>query len=140
VDVSEAALDVARENARRLGLADRVTFVHGSYLADCPRPVDLVVANPPYVAEHDKPGLAPEVRDHEPAVALFGGRDGWRDISALLNESAEALALDGRLMMEIGFGQFEALAERVHSVPALALEDMHEDLQNIPRLAIIRRA
>ena len=55
VDISVAALEVAAANAERYGVSGRVRFVHGAYLADCPQPVDLIVANPPYVAERDRP-------------------------------------------------------------------------------------
>src|SRR5690606_30789907 len=75
-ELSEDALAVARTNAARLGMGARVDFRHGSGLADIPPPLDLVVANPPYVADHFSEALAPEVGAHEPSVALFGGRDG----------------------------------------------------------------
>lgn len=139
VDVSAPALTVARENARRFG-ARGVRFVEGAYLATVPRPVDLIVSNPPYVAGRDAPALQPEVRDYEPAVALFGGDDGWRDIRQLLDEAASALAREGRLMMEVGYGQFERLDAVAASVRGLTLERMHPDIQGIPRIAILRRA
>jgi release factor glutamine methyltransferase len=138
-DVSEAALAVARENAATHGAVERVHFVHGPYLDDLPRPVDLIVTNPPYVAAADRAGLAPEVRDHEPAVALFGGTDGWREIRMILREATAALAPDGRLMMEIGYGQADHLEAEVQAAAGLALEEVREDLQGIPRVAIIRR-
>lgn len=140
VDISEPALVVARQNAERLGAADRVTFIHGTYLADAPVPVDLIVTNPPYVAERDAPALQPEVRHHEPSVAVFGGADGWRDIRSVLQEAARALSPDGRLMVEIGFGQTEHLDAEIGAVPSLALEDIRTDLQGIPRVAVVRRS
>ena len=138
VDISEPALAVARHNAARLG-AGRVRFLHGSHLAHAPRPIDLIVANPPYVAERDKPGLSPEVREHEPAVALFGGYDGWRDVRAILVAAPDALSVDGCLMMELGYGQSEQLAEAVEQVGRLVLQHIAEDIQGIPRLAIVTR-
>lgn len=140
VDISEPALVVARNNAARLGAGARVQFILGSLLRDTPRPVDLVVANPPYVAERDKPGLAREVRDHEPAVALFGGHDGWRDIRELLRQAPSALAPDGVLLMEMGYGQDDQLAIEVAGVAGLRLNDVIPDLQGIPRIARITRA
>ena len=139
VDISEAALLVARTNAARLGARD-VTFVHGSFLATTPRPIDLIVSNPPYVAERDKRGLSQEVRDHEPAVALFGGEDGWRDIRALLRDAADALASGGAVFMELGYGQSEQLASEVATVPGLRLERIEPDLQGIPRVARLTRS
>jgi release factor glutamine methyltransferase len=138
-DISAAALAVARQNAARLGAIEGVRFIHGSLFATTPRPVDLVVTNPPYVAERDKRALSPEVRDHEPAVALFGGEDGWRDIRALLRTIPEAVAPDGLVLMEMGYGQWERLAEEVAQVPQLTLLSIEADLQGIPRVASIRQ-
>jgi release factor glutamine methyltransferase len=139
IDISPAALDIARMNASKLG-ATRVHFVLGSLLDEAPRPIDLLVSNPPYVAERDKPGLSREVRDFEPAVALFGGDDGWRDIRALLQAAPEALATDGMFLMELGYGQSEQLQTEVAAVRGLSLTEIAPDLQGIRRLAVIRRA
>ena len=140
IDVSDAALVVARSNAARLGAGERVHFIHGSLLDEAPRPIDLIVTNPPYVAERDKPGLSREVRDHEPAVALFGGDDGWRHIRALLASAPAALASDGLMLMELGYGQSEQLEEVVATTEGLVLESIAADLQGIPRIARLRRA
>ena len=139
VDISAPALGVATRNAARLG-AKRIRFIHGSHLAGAPRPVDLIVTNPPYVAERDERGLSPEVREHEPAVALFGGHDGWRDVRAILRAAPDALSSEGCLMMELGYGQSERLAEEVEEAGGLVLRDIAEDLQRIPRVAIVTRA
>lgn len=140
VDISDDALHVASRNAARLGAAERVTFIRGSLLSATPHPVDVIVTNPPYVAERDRPGLSREVRDHEPAVALFGGEDGWRDIRALLRSAPQALSGDGLMLMELGYGQSEQLAAEIGAVPGLALLGIAADLQGIPRVARIRRA
>lgn len=138
VEVSEVALDAARDNAARLGAPVHLRL--GSFLADTPRPIDLIVSNPPYVAERDKRGLGAEVRDHEPDVALFGGQDGWGAIRQLLRETGAALAPQGRLMMEMGYGQSEDLAQELAVVPELALETIVPDLAGIPRVAVIKHA
>jgi release factor glutamine methyltransferase len=135
IDISDAALAVAQTNAERLGARDRVTFIHGSLLANAPKPTDLIVTNPPYVAERDKPGLSREVRDHEPAVALYGGEDGWRDIRTLLRQALDTLAPNGLLLMELGYGQSEHLAAEVAAVQGLRLDGISQDLQGIPRVA-----
>lgn len=135
VDISIDALHVARENARRHGVENRVQVHHGAYLAGVERPIHLIVANPPYVPETDRASLQPEVRDHEPASALFGGEDGLRDVRAILKAAAERL--DGRLLMEIGAGQAEAVRQAVRGTPGLSLLDIRADLQGIPRVAII---
>jgi release factor glutamine methyltransferase len=132
-DISEAALNVARQNASLLGATHNLHFVHGSLLADIARPIHLVVSNPPYVAGQDKAGLSPEVRDYEPAVALFGGDDGWRDIRALLAATSTALGPGGVLLMEVGYGQAELIQAVLGEFPGLQLDFIKEDLQGIPR-------
>jgi release factor glutamine methyltransferase len=136
-DLSGEALVVARDNAVHLGAS--VDFRHGTYFADVPLPVDLVVTNPPYVALTDRPGLAPEVRDHEPAPALFGGRDGLREVRAILDRCRTALAPSGRLIMEIGYGQDDRVTAEIDKFRELELEHLRDDLQGIPRVAVVRR-
>ena len=138
VDISEEALVVARQNARRLG-AHGVRFVKGSYLTGAPAEIDLIVSNPPYVASTARPAIAPEVRDFEPEVALFGGDDGLRDIRMLLSQSAGALAHDGTLVFEMGDGQFEQVEDEVRAMNVFVLEELRDDLQGIPRVAVVRR-
>jgi release factor glutamine methyltransferase len=138
-DVSEAALRVASLNAGRLRADTRVRFVHGPYLAGVHRPLDVIVSNPPYVAERDAAGLAPEVGAHEPAVALFGGADGLRDVRALLREASTALSPGGWLVMEIGYGQSLSIETEIAAVPGLTLVEIREDLQRIPRVVVARR-
>ncbi|MGQ0737347.1 MAG: peptide chain release factor N(5)-glutamine methyltransferase [Acidobacteriota bacterium] len=139
IDVSEEALVVARTNAARLGADTRVTFLHGSYLADARRPVDLIVSNPPYVAAGDRDALPREVAGHEPAVALCGGHDGLRTVRELLCAAADALVPDGRLLMEIGHDQADRVRLETDSVDGLTLERIEPDLQGIPRIAVARR-
>lgn len=135
-DVSDAALDVARENARRHQVERRIRFVARPYLAEVDEPIDLIVANPPYVAESDQSSLQPEVRLYEPHTALFGGVDGLRDVRAILQAASTQLTRDGRLLVEIGLGQADALRAAVLGTPSLSLLDLRADLQGIPRVAI----
>ena len=137
-DVSAEALDVAAGNASRLG-ATRVHFRQGSYLADVPQPLDLIVSNPPYVAIREGRVLAPEVREHEPAAALFSGEDGLDDIRAILNLSRRALTPGGLLIMEAGYGQSDRVTADTHGMAELQLVNFKSDLQEYPRVAIIRR-
>jgi len=105
-DISFAALNVARTNSRRL--AALVDFVHcdlGSSLLD--RSFDLIVSNPPYVAEADRNTLQKEVRDHEPALALFAGVEGLAVYARLIPEAARLLKPGGRLILELGFNSLE---------------------------------
>jgi release factor glutamine methyltransferase len=137
-DISHDALHVAEENAARLG-ASHVRFTHGAYLSDIPPPIDLIITNPPYVAATSRRALPPEVEAHEPAIALFGGTDGFDTIIAILDHSEHALAPGGRLVMEIGYGQDERLEQELETRPRITLVKMREDLQGIPRVAVIQR-
>ena len=137
-DVSAAALEVARENARRHGVERRVTLVETSFLDGIHDPFDLIVANPPYVKEGDKPALARDVR-REPDVALFGGASGLRGIEATLDAAARTLREGGWLVMEFGFGQEEDVRRLTAARPSLRVDRVREDLQGIARTAVIQR-
>ncbi|MDP8236536.1 MAG: peptide chain release factor N(5)-glutamine methyltransferase [Candidatus Erginobacter occultus] len=114
-DVSQAALDLAKENAARLGLEGRIDFRPGDLFAPWPdrrgRGVDLVVANPPYLSREELDTAPPEVRDYEPREALEGGEDGLAVIRRLVGEAADYLRPGGRLLFEIGSGQGQAVRE-----------------------------
>ncbi|SKB37963.1 release factor glutamine methyltransferase [Sphingopyxis flava] len=113
VDSSETALDYARSNAAALGLAGRAEFRRGDWgegLADC---YDLILCNPPYIAESEE--LMPDVADHEPAEALFAGVDGLADYRRLIPDLARLLAPGGAAVLEIGATQLKlvgSLAEQ----------------------------
>lgn len=137
-DVSEEALAVARGNATRHGVAGRVKFVSTSYLDGVDGTFDVITANPPYVKDGDRPAIS-RVTRHEPAVALFGGAEGLRDITGVLDTACERLAYRGWLVMEFGYGQEESVEALVNARPALRLDHVRADLQGIPRTAIIQR-
>ena len=110
-DISEAALRVARENAERHGVADRIHFLQGDLL----QPLaglrfDMIACNPPYVAESERLSLQPEVREWEPPHALFTGKDPLQFHRQLAAEAHFHLHEGGWLMMEVGLGQAEAVA------------------------------
>jgi release factor glutamine methyltransferase len=138
-DISERALAVARRNADRLGAGDRVRFVCTSLLEGVAPGLDLIVANPPYVPDRYRSGLSSEVRDYEPAEAVFGGRDGFELIRGLLDQAAARLAPGGRLLMEFGAGQDDEVRAIVAEYPPLVVRDIRDDLQGIPRMAVIAR-
>ena len=138
-DLSAEALAVARQNAERHGVAARVTFVNTSYLDDVGGTFDLIVANPPYVRDGDKPALARDVR-HEPDVAIFGGPDGLRDVAGVLDAAVEKLTSGGWFVMEFGYGQEDDVRRLVDARPALRLDRIRDDLQGIARTAIIRKS
>lgn len=103
-DCSEAALRVAERNAARLGLAARAAFLVGDFSSPLGPGFDLVVSNPPYVARMEVPTLEPEVRDHDPMVALDGGPDGLSGYRRIAVDAARVLAPGGDLMVELGAG------------------------------------
>ena len=138
-DISGTALDVARLNARRLGVADRIQFRCGDLLEGLGGPFDLVTCNPPYVAERDRPGLQPEVRDHEPGVALFGGRDGFQLVERLVGDAAACLRPGGFLMFEFGLGQDDRVESLIADTAGFRLVELRRDLQGIARTAIVER-
>jgi len=104
-DISRPALEVARRNAVRHGVGDRVTFTQGDLLEGFTGTFDAIVANPPYVIDRAGPALQPEVRDHEPPVALFGGVDGLTLVTRLVAGAPGRLRSGGYLIFEFGLGQ-----------------------------------
>ena len=137
-DISSHALNVARRNAARHGVAERITFVETSFLDGLDERADLIVSNPPYVPSLSAPALTPEVRDYEPGVAVFGGDDGLEGLRRVLEDSASRLVPGGWLIVEFGYGQDDAVAELVKASPALSLVKIRGDLQDIPRTVVAR--
>jgi release factor glutamine methyltransferase len=137
-DVSEDALAIARGNASRYRVADRIEFIRTSYLDGVPPGFDIITANPPYVRDGDKPGLSRDVR-HEPDIALFGGAQGLRDIAGVLSAASAGLRPGGWLIMEFGYGQEPDVEAMIDAQRTLRLDRMQPDLQGIPRTAIIQR-
>jgi release factor glutamine methyltransferase len=138
-DISELALAVARRNAAVHGVSDRVRFIHTDLLEGVNGPFDVVTANPPYVAERDRAGLQPEVGDHEPAVALFGGNDGLYLIQRITVQAAGRLRPGGYFIFEFGFGQDVEVEHMVAARPELALVELKRDLQGIARTVVAKR-
>ncbi len=174
IDISTEALEVASDNAARLGLADRIRFLCGDLLEPlfasrgAPDPLftgdplnsliagtdpfdpmrgrrpggsapafDIVASNPPYVALDDAATLAPEVRDHEPALALYAGGDGLEIYRRLIPQAAQLLRAGGLLAMEIGFGQREAVTNLLTGWNSVRFAN---DYAGIPRVALALRA
>jgi release factor glutamine methyltransferase len=139
IDVSTAALDVAKRNATTHHVADRITWHAGSVLEPVAQPVDLIVSNPPYVPLRDAATLQADVRDYEPAVALFSGDDGLATIRALVAQARDRIHPGGWLIFEFGYGQAEAVAALVERADAWHLVRLRHDLQDIPRTAVLQR-
>jgi release factor glutamine methyltransferase len=172
IDISPAALAVARENAARLGVALRIHFLEGDLLtplqnavilsnasrsgaqstdpgnvrlptaaepfstANYPGTFDVIASNPPYVALEDAPTLAPEVRDHEPALALYAGPNGLDIYRRLIPQAFDLLRPGGLLALEIGFGQREPLSDLLINWNSVRFID---DYASIPRVALALR-
>jgi release factor glutamine methyltransferase len=139
VDISVDAIAIAKKNAEVHHVADRIRFVVSDLLAALNEEerFDAVVSNPPYVAEADRPTLAPEVRDYEPASALFAGDSGLDIYRRLIPEARNALKPNGLLALEIGQGQRNAIADLLEGWRDLSI---FNDLQQIPRIALARRS
>lgn len=138
-DLSEPALAVARENAVRNQVEAGIRFLHGDLLAPVAgERFEIVVSNPPYVPNTERALLAVEVREHEPALALFGGQDGFDIYRRLIPAAHAALVSGGFLALEIGFTQAKAVEGLLASG---GFEDVEftPDLQGIPRVASARR-
>jgi release factor glutamine methyltransferase len=149
-DTSAGALELARGNAARLGLADRVHFLEGTIPAGEAGEAgfDLIVANLPYVAERDWPGLAPEVTKWEPHEALLAGPDGLdaiRELAAILRERTSARTPSGSAFapapvvgLEVGEGQASAVADLLREAGFGEIET-RRDLAGIERVVVGRR-
>lgn len=111
VDISDPALEVARENAARLRVADRADLRQSDWFANVEGRFDLIVSNPPYIAAEEMDGLSPEVRLHEPHLALTPGGDGLAPYRIIAQNVAAHLAPKGRILVEIGPTQGPAVTE-----------------------------
>ncbi|MDH3668786.1 MAG: peptide chain release factor N(5)-glutamine methyltransferase [Paracoccaceae bacterium] len=110
VDISPAALDVARRNADRLNVADRATLILSDWFEAVEGRFDLIVSNPPYIAEAEIADLDPEVRLHEPIQALRAGADGLAAYREIIAGVRHHLAPEGRVLLEIGPGQADEVS------------------------------
>ncbi|MGB8535800.1 MAG: peptide chain release factor N(5)-glutamine methyltransferase [Acidobacteriaceae bacterium] len=135
VDLSLAALEVARRNADRHGVIDRVTVRQSDLLAEAgSAEFDVVVSNPPYIANGEK--LEPQVADYEPRSALYAGPTGMEVYERLIPQAIQALKPQGWLMMEIGYGQRPALEALLGGWREVSFAP---DLQGIPRVVQAQR-
>lgn len=131
-DISPAAIEVARANTERLGLAKRCGFVVCNIAGGVTGPFDLIVSNPPYIARAEIATLDPEVRDYDPAPALDGGMDGLDAYRAIAAQAPPLLAPGGRLIVELGAGQEQAVSA-LFTKSGLTVSDARADLAGIPR-------
>lgn len=137
-DISADALAIARHNAVLHGVDKRLALVRTSYLDGVDGPFDVIVSNPPYVRDGDKPALSRDVR-HEPEVALFGGDDGLHHVAGVLDAAVAKLTPGGWFVMEFGYGQEDGVRALIATRPALRLDRIRDDFQGIARTAILQR-
>jgi release factor glutamine methyltransferase len=137
VDISADALEIAKANAARLQLADRVRFRTGNLLEGFgAEEFDLVVSNPPYVGECEADKVQAEVRKFEPHVAVFGGPQGTEIVTRLLEQAHRVLKPRGHVLVEIGFSQSEKVQQLAKNFEEVRFA---EDLQGIPRVLVARK-
>jgi release factor glutamine methyltransferase len=137
IDLSAPALAIARENAKRNGIDLR--FLQGDLLAPVAgEQFEIIVSNPPYVPTTDRDSLSVEVREYEPALALFAGEDGLEVYHRLIPAAFDALIPGGYLLLEIGFGQSPAIIDLL-ARSGFAQIEFVPDLQGIPRVASAQR-
>lgn len=140
IDVSRQALSVARRNAERHGVAERIEFLVGDVLEGATDAVDLIVSNPPYVSDDEWPALPPAIRHHEPRLALDGGADGLAVIQKLLSQSQRVLMPGGSLLVEIGANQGDDVRDAAQRVfpGSGAVIRVHPDLAGRDRVLEVR--
>ncbi len=136
IDICERALAVARRNAARLGVADRIDFRQGDRLLPVAGqgPFDAIISNPPYIAREQVGELEAGVKDYEPRLALDGGPGGLAMVAALIEEAPDLLKLGGHLVLEIGSAQEEPVRALIQSQPRLRLAQAVYDLAKHPRV------
>jgi release factor glutamine methyltransferase len=141
IDISLAALAVARRNAERHGVAERIEFIEGNLLAGEPAEprFDYIVSNPPYVSTSEMTNLAADVRDHEPDIALRAGERGTDVIRPLIEQSAVRLKPGGALIMEISPMIATDVEGLISNCATLKIEPTLRDLAGHPRVVQARR-
>lgn len=139
VDLSQAALGIARANAEALKLAERATWLHGDWATPVEGVFDLVVSNPPYIATGDIEGLAPEVARFEPRLALDGGADGLDAYRLITASLPSLLRPGGAFALEVGLGQAETVSALARA-QGLLVGEPRRDLSGIPRVVVGERA
>ena len=143
VDISEKALDIARENAATLGIDKQVKWQHASWFEEdfikrFSHSFEVIVSNPPYILEAEINSLAMEVKDHDPLLALSGGKDGLESYQKLAEVVPALLSEGGYVLLECGQGQAHDVAE-LFCQQGLKVDNIVKDLQGIERCVILKK-
>ena len=135
-DITAPALDVARRNAARHQVSDRIRFVLTNLLEGLHQshPFDLIVSNPPYIARDEAASLPVEVREHEPHSALFGGPSGVEIYEGLIQQAGGLLGAGGILVLELGYNSADAVRKMLQAGGHWANINVTNDLAGIPRV------
>jgi release factor glutamine methyltransferase len=134
MDISPSALRVAEMNCRRYGVDSQVELLQGNLLEPLPQPVDIIVANLPYIKDCEFKDLSPEIVAFEPTIALAGGDDGLDKIQQMLGQMPAKLNYGGGFLLEIGQGQGEMVTSLISSYFPPASIELTSDLGGIPRV------
>ncbi len=138
IDISAPALEVASINSKKHNIGKQITFLHGDLLNPLPVPVDMIVANMPYIAEPAMNDLSPEIIHFEPIIALAGGDDGLRHIEILLQQARYKINPDGCILLEIGLGQRSMMANITERYFPNATITFFKDLGGVDRIVQIK--
>ncbi len=139
VDLARRAVEIAEANSVRLGLAGRAQFKVSNWDAKVDGAFDLILSNPPYIPEREIAKLPLEVRLHDPALALNGGKDGLGAYRSLADVAVRRLAPKGVLIAELGAGQEVAVAAIMAGSGLIVDRPARPDLAGIPRALVVRR-
>ncbi len=139
VDASEAALAIAKKNAENLLSSGRAEFLSSDWCSALQTRFDMIISNPPYIVENEISTLAPEVKKHEPWLALCGGKDGLRAYCQLMPQIQKHLAPHGVAVLELGQKQAQVVTN-IASDHALIVSDIRCDLAGIERAIVLKHA
>jgi release factor glutamine methyltransferase len=136
-DLSKTALDVARQNAIKLGVIQRCQFVNSDWFHSLEGQFDLIVSNPPYISEGEMALLSREVKNHDPSLALFAGPDGLSAYRTISAQAKNYLVAGGRLLLEIGHRQASAVSQILQEQGYIDIA-VHQDLDRKDRVVSCR--
>lgn len=139
VDISEGAVNIAKENAERNGVEDRITFLAGDLFKamegiGMEGKFDLIVSNPPYVSKIEMEALQPEIKDYEPVLALYGGEDGLDFYRKIIHEAPRYFSPSGILIMELGYGMADVVRDLLEKEGCYNRVEIKKDIAGIDRI------